>query len=132
MPLQDNSVDAHICFHVLEHIKEDRAAIAELYRTLKPGGVAYIMAPINLDFAETQFFGYPNPDYYDHYWAPGRDYHSHLVFLTDVLSLRPRIFRRPRRCTCMALRLRKLFMFAINPVGTCQDVSKGQCMESQG
>jgi hypothetical protein len=95
LPLKDNSVDTHICFHVLEHIKDARIAITELYRTLKPGGVAYIMVPINLDFTETQFFGHPNPDYYDHYWAPGRDYHTHLDAFDGCIAVAPQDFLSP-------------------------------------
>jgi SAM-dependent methyltransferase len=34
----DNTFDAIICYHVLEHIEDDKKAIAELYRVLKPGG----------------------------------------------------------------------------------------------
>lgn len=95
LPLREGSVDTHICFHVLEHIKADHVAIAELYRTLKPGGVAYIMVPINLDFTKTQFFGYPNPDYYDHYWAPGRDYHTHLEAFDRCVAVAPQDFLSP-------------------------------------
>ncbi len=40
------SVDAFICSHMLEHIREDRKALAELFRILKPGGWGIIMVPI--------------------------------------------------------------------------------------
>ena len=42
----DDSFDVIICYHVLEHIKEDRKAIDELYRVLKPGGWAILQVPI--------------------------------------------------------------------------------------
>lgn len=48
-PLASESFDVVICSHVLEHIPEDRQAIRELYRVLKPGGWAGISAPIRLD-----------------------------------------------------------------------------------
>ncbi len=48
-PLKSDSFDAVLCIHVLEHIQEDRKAIHELYRVLKPGGWAGISAPIRLD-----------------------------------------------------------------------------------
>lgn len=45
LPFQEGSVDAIVCCHVLEHIPDDRAAMAELYRVLAPGGNAYIQVP---------------------------------------------------------------------------------------
>lgn len=44
--LPDDRFDAIVCNHVLEHIPEDRKALAELYRVLKPGGWASIQVPI--------------------------------------------------------------------------------------
>jgi dTDP-4-amino-4,6-dideoxygalactose transaminase/SAM-dependent methyltransferase len=48
----DNSFDAFICSHVLEHIEDDRKAMAELFRVLKPGGWGIAMAPICLALNE--------------------------------------------------------------------------------
>jgi SAM-dependent methyltransferase len=44
-PLPDNFVDAVVALNVLEHIKDDVAAIHHLYRILKPGGIAVIEVP---------------------------------------------------------------------------------------
>jgi SAM-dependent methyltransferase len=41
----DNSFDLVICYHILEHIPNDRQAMSELYRVLKPGGICYIQTP---------------------------------------------------------------------------------------
>lgn len=41
----DQSFDAVICSHVLEHVPNDRAAMRELYRILRPGGMAYVQVP---------------------------------------------------------------------------------------
>lgn len=41
----DNSFDIVICFHVLEHIPDDKKAMGEIKRVLKPGGVCYIQTP---------------------------------------------------------------------------------------
>jgi SAM-dependent methyltransferase len=41
-----------ICSHVLEHVSEDRKALRELYRILKPGGRGILMVPIILSIAE--------------------------------------------------------------------------------
>jgi len=42
----DNRFDLIICLHVLEHVPDDKAAISELLRVLKPGGFAIIQVPI--------------------------------------------------------------------------------------
>jgi ubiquinone/menaquinone biosynthesis C-methylase UbiE len=44
-PLPDASVDATVLLNVLEHIRDDRGAVAQLVRILKPGGVAVIEVP---------------------------------------------------------------------------------------
>jgi SAM-dependent methyltransferase len=42
----DESIDFFMCSHVLEHVSDDRRALAELYRVLAPGGRGIVMAPI--------------------------------------------------------------------------------------
>lgn len=37
--------DVIICYHVLEHILDDKKAISELYRVLKPSGTMFIQTP---------------------------------------------------------------------------------------
>jgi ubiquinone/menaquinone biosynthesis C-methylase UbiE len=51
----DESFDLVLCYHVLEHIENDRQAIEELYRILKTGGECWIQTP----FKEGQV--YENP-----------------------------------------------------------------------
>lgn len=43
----ENSFDAIICNHVLEHIPDDLKAMKELYRVLKPGGWAILQVPFS-------------------------------------------------------------------------------------
>ncbi|MEM9857491.1 MAG: class I SAM-dependent methyltransferase [Bacteroidota bacterium] len=43
--LADNAYDTIVSFQVIEHIKEDRKYLEEIYRVLKPGGVALITTP---------------------------------------------------------------------------------------
>jgi SAM-dependent methyltransferase len=48
MPLYtDGRFDAFICSHVLEHVNDDRAAMRELHRILRPGGWGIAMVPVN-------------------------------------------------------------------------------------
>jgi len=45
MPFEDNSIDGVICNHVLEHVPDDRLAMREILRVLKPGGWAILQTP---------------------------------------------------------------------------------------
>lgn len=45
----DNSFSVIYCSHVLEHIPNDRKAIAELYRVLCPGGWGVLQVPITAE-----------------------------------------------------------------------------------
>lgn len=45
----DGGFDAVICMHVLEHVGDDRRALAELRRVLAPSGWAVLNAPITSD-----------------------------------------------------------------------------------
>jgi len=49
IPLPDNHFDCIICYHVLEHIADDRQALKELFRVLKPDGWAIIQSPIDMN-----------------------------------------------------------------------------------
>lgn len=42
----DRSFDLIYCSHVLEHVSDDRKAMSEFWRVLKPGGKAIILVPI--------------------------------------------------------------------------------------
>ncbi|NNK70089.1 MAG: methyltransferase domain-containing protein [Flavobacteriaceae bacterium] len=43
--LEDDYFDLIICYHVLEHVTNDKKAISELFRILKPVGICYIQTP---------------------------------------------------------------------------------------
>lgn len=52
IPCADEQFDVVVCNHVLEHVN-DRKALRELYRILKPGGLLLAMVPIVEGCAET-------------------------------------------------------------------------------
>jgi len=44
---EDNYFDFIICNHLLEHVKDDKKAMNELFRVSKQGGVAVLQVPIS-------------------------------------------------------------------------------------
>ncbi len=46
--LPDDAFDAILCSHVLEHVPDDRTAMAELRRITAPGGFTLVMVPLAL------------------------------------------------------------------------------------
>lgn len=58
LPYRTNSFDLVLSHEVLEHVQDDRQAVAELVRVLKPGGRAVLFVPNRLYPFET----------HGHYW----------------------------------------------------------------
>lgn len=88
LPFPDASFDVVLCSHVLEHVPNDRSAMAELFRVLHPTGWAIIVAPVDHSRVETledqgvilpqeraRLFGQ-----HDHVRLYGRDYISRLEY----------------------------------------------------
>ena len=50
--VEDETYDLVICSHVLEHVQDDRKAMRELKRVLKPNGLVVFLVPISLDMEE--------------------------------------------------------------------------------
>jgi SAM-dependent methyltransferase len=44
-PLPDGCLDGITCLNVLEHIDQDETALREIWRILKPGGIAHVEVP---------------------------------------------------------------------------------------
>ena len=47
IPVPDGEFDVVFCNHILEHVEDDRKAMRELKRVLRPGGWAVFLSPIN-------------------------------------------------------------------------------------
>ena len=86
LPFESDLYDVILCNHVLEHIPDDTKAMQELYRVLKPGGMAILQIPQDLSREKTfednsitdkkeraRIFGQ-----YDHVRVYGRDYFDKL------------------------------------------------------
>ena len=50
----DGSIDIILCSHILEHIPDDRKAMREMRRVLKPDGFAIVLVPLVVGLDETQ------------------------------------------------------------------------------
>jgi SAM-dependent methyltransferase len=86
LPFKANRFDVVFCNHVLEHIEDDKKAMSELFRVLKPNGLGIFQIPQDLERATTyenasittpkeraEHFGQ-----YDHVRVYGRDYFDKL------------------------------------------------------
>ena len=86
LPFNDNSFDVVFCNHVLEHIEDDKKAMQELYRVLKPNGMGIFQVPQDLSLEETyEDFTINSPEertkhfgQYDHVRVYGKDYFNRL------------------------------------------------------
>ena len=45
IPFEENTFDVVFCNHVLEHVNDDKKAVKEINRVLKPGGWAILQVP---------------------------------------------------------------------------------------
>lgn len=74
LSFSDSSFDFIFTSHVLEHIKNDLAALSEIRRVLKPKGIAIIPVPI-IGEKTIEYFE-QNPHENDHVRCPGKDYYE--------------------------------------------------------
>jgi SAM-dependent methyltransferase len=86
LPFAEASFDVVICNHVLEHIVDDRKAMSELYRVMKPSGWGIFQVPMKNSLEKTyEDFSITDPKerqkhfgQYDHVRWYGMDYFQRL------------------------------------------------------
>jgi ubiquinone/menaquinone biosynthesis C-methylase UbiE len=64
LPLADHTIDAIVSANLLEHVPEDRRALTEMARVLRPGGIAVVVVPASPG----------THDYYDRFLGHQRRY----------------------------------------------------------
>jgi SAM-dependent methyltransferase len=94
LPFGDESFDAIICSHVLEHIPEDIDVGREMSRVLRPDGMALIQVPVNPALSATYETSAPTGA------DRKREYgqHDHVrVYAADVIERLGKVFARVDR-----------------------------------
>ncbi len=113
LPFESDLYDVILCNHVLEHIPDDTKAMQELYRILKPGGMAVLQIPQDLSREKTfednsiidkkeraKIFGQ-----YDHVRVYGRDYFDKLRsigFKVDEVDYTSKLSKEEVKKYCLA------------------------------
>ncbi len=85
LPMPSGTYDVVYASHVLEHVPNDRAAIAEIRRILKAGGFAVLPVPVVSDV--TVEYAQPNPLESMHVRAPGPDYFDRYREFFDQVEI---------------------------------------------
>lgn len=113
LPFEDHSYDIILCNHVLEHIPDDKKAMKELFRVMKPGGYGIFQIPQDLNRTETfedntitdkaeraKIFGQ-----YDHVRVYGLDYFDKLRkvgFKVDAVDYTAKLSEEDIKTYCLA------------------------------
>lgn len=117
----DNSFDLVIGNHILEHIPNDKKAMKEIFRVLKPGGRAILQVPYSEQLDETiENPGINNPAQQSYLF--GQKDHVRIYFLGDYVSRLQRTGFRAEIVTYEALE--KYYPFAIQQHECFIDISK--------
>ena len=85
MEVEDSKFDIVYASHVLEHIPDDMAALKEIRRVLKPGGIAVLPVPAVTD--KTVDYDAPNPEEHYHWRLVGHDYYARYEKVFETVKL---------------------------------------------
>lgn len=118
----DEAFDAILCSHVLEHVPDDRRAMRELFRVLKPGGWAVLNTPVRMDQLTYEDASITTPEariqafgQWDHVRWYGMDYIDRLLeagFAVTVLDARDLL---PEQLERYGLRETEVMFFCTRP-----------------
>ena len=91
----DESYDIVICNHVIEHVADDRSAVRELFRILRPKGFIFLSFPDPLRLGQTRDWGFPDKRQHGHYRVYGRDVFKWLASTLPTAVIECAIARDP-------------------------------------
>ena len=91
IPLEDDFTDVVICNHILEHVEDDRQALRELHRILKPGGWGVVLSP--MDFSREETFE-DGRDYADRLRSAGFEV-ADIDFAASLTEAERRLYALP-------------------------------------
>ena len=111
--------DAHfdfvLCHHVVEHVQEDRKALTELCRVLKPGGQLVLSVPIHLDRKTSIDFAQADPLLDGHWHDYGLDFAQRLPAGLVVEPIRFFDVLRPAEREQLGIRTDELLFLCRKP-----------------
>src|SRR6185312_11658560 len=94
--LPDSSFDLVICHRVLEHVLDDHAALAELHRVLRRGGLLNVSVPQAVHREKTAEWIIPDASHHGHVRQYGRDLTDRIDKVGFSVELESWLLRRPR------------------------------------
>ena len=78
LALPSESVDIVICHRVLEHVLDDRTALCEIHRVLRPGGFLNVSVPQSMQMEHSNEWVIPDLTQHGHVRQYGRDFEQRL------------------------------------------------------
>jgi SAM-dependent methyltransferase len=78
LSLPSESVDYMLCHRVLEHVLDDAAALSEIHRVLRPGGILNVSVPMGMQMERTNEWLIRDRSHDEHVRHYGRDFEQRL------------------------------------------------------